>query len=451
MKSEPLLQTSEPLPHHVQARITDLLETVGAFAALDFSRPASLTDAGDDLDALALGINMLGEEVAAAQQDLTQRVTDRTRELEQLMEELRAEVEERQRAEEALRLAKTHLTDQVAELESVNQEISRLTDLTTFLQVCRDRDEAIRILGDVLPTLFPGSHGAVYSRTEHETGRRSAAAWGTDRLPDEVAWDTCWGMRRAKLYLTAGTDGPRCAHIDEPAPAVSACRPLTADGEMLGLLHIVWPAGEHPARPHSTRRIAPFVEAAAEQISLALANLDLRAALQARSIRDPLTGLFNRRYLDETLQREVRRYERHGTPVALAMIDLDHFKEFNDHHGHDGGDAALTRIAEVLQATARDTDIVCRYGGEELAVVMSGSDARDAVAAAERMRLSIAQLSHPPHGGAAPTLTASFGVADVPGDAASVEGLIGAADSALYAAKRAGRDRVERASRSAER
>ncbi|MFP4310996.1 MAG: GGDEF domain-containing protein, partial [Nitriliruptoraceae bacterium] len=132
-----------------------------------------------------------------------------------------------------------------------------------------------------------------------------------------------------------------------------------------------------------------------------------------------------------------------------AMIDLDHFKEFNDRHGHDGGDAALTRIAEVLQATARESDVVCRYGGEELAVVMVGSDAADAAAAAERMRRSIAHLSHPGNGQAAPALTASFGVAAVPGDATSVEDLIGAADSALYVAKRAGRDRVERSSRSA--
>ena len=443
--SEHLVQGAEPLPAPVQARITDLLETVGAFAALDFSRPAHTTDAGDDLDALALGINMLGEEVQAAQQDLTQRVTERTRELQELTAELQAEVEERQRAEEALRLATDQLTAQVAELETANEEISRLTDLTTFLQVCRDRAEAIRILGDVLPTLFPGSRGAIYATTGQGAGRRSGAWWGTDALPEEVAWDSCWGMRRAKLYLTVDSDGPRCTHIETEEPALAACRPLTADGEVLGLLHILWPGDERPVAAHSTTRCAQLVEAAAEQISLALANLDLRAELHARSIRDPLTGLYNRRYLDESLGQELRRCDRHGTPVTLVMVDLDHFKDFNDQYGHDEGDAALIRVAETLQSVARETDVVCRYGGEELAVVMPATDAAAATAGAERMRLAVADLSHPCPEGTTPPLTASFGLAAAPLDAQTPETLIGAADSALYAAKRAGRDRVERA------
>ena len=439
------VQVPGPLPAPVQARITDLLETVGAFAALEFSRPALTTEAGDDLDALALGINMLGEEVHAAQQDLTQRVTERTRALQELTEELQAEVEERQRAEEALRLATDQLTEQVAELETANLEISRLTDLTTFLQVCRDRTEAIRILGDVLPTLFPGSCGAIYATTGQDAGHRSEAWWGTDALPEEVAWDSCWGMRRAKLYLTVNGDGPRCTHITTEGPALAACRPLTADGEVLGLLHILWPGDERPVAAHSATRCAQLVEAAAEQISLALANLDLRAELHARSIRDPLTGLYNRRYLDEFLERELRRCERHGTAVTLVMVDLDHFKAFNDQYGHDAGDAALIRIAETLQHVARETDVVCRYGGEEIAVVMPATDAEAARSGAERMRVAVAGVSHLCPEGTTPPLTASFGLAAAPADAATTEALISAADSALYVAKRAGRDRVERA------
>jgi diguanylate cyclase (GGDEF)-like protein len=170
-----------------------------------------------------------------------------------------------------------------------------------------------------------------------------------------------------------------------------------------------------------------------------------RQQLEELLVTDPLTGISNRRHLMETMTNEAHRSRRSKNSFAILMVDVDHFKKFNDTHGHLAGDEALKAVAEVLQEGTREVDYVARFGGEEFLVVLSNTDATGALRAAERIRARLAKRSLAV-GKRSVKLTVSAGVAEFPIDGDSPEALIVSADAALYAAKRLGRDRVVRAS-----
>ena len=179
-----------------------------------------------------------------------------------------------------------------------------------------------------------------------------------------------------------------------------------------------------------------------EQIAMALANLQLREKLRNQAIRDPLTGLFNRRYTEETLTRELHRAERHGHPLAMLAIDVDHFKRFNDSFGHEAGDKVLREISGLLLEKTRGGDVASRMGGEELLVVLPGAGLEDARAKAEQIRFAVKQLQVVHLGAKLGTVTVSMGVSCFPEHGRQTEDLLRVADAALYRAKHAGRDQV---------
>jgi diguanylate cyclase (GGDEF)-like protein len=168
----------------------------------------------------------------------------------------------------------------------------------------------------------------------------------------------------------------------------------------------------------------------------------LREALRAQSTKDPLTGLYNRRYLQEMLDREIRRAIRSEQHLGVLMLDLDHFKKFNDTYGHEAGDAVLRETASFLVRSIRVEDFVCRYGGEEFVVVLPTADLRAAEARAERIRSKLRDLVVMHDGRSLGVITVSVGVAALPDHGMSEKELLQAADAALYRAKRGGRDRV---------
>lgn len=185
-----------------------------------------------------------------------------------------------------------------------------------------------------------------------------------------------------------------------------------------------------------------IVEVVAHHVALAVVGLRTRAKLSEQSLRDPLTKLYNRRWLGDTLRREVSRSVRLGKPLAVLAFDVDHFKWFNDHFGHQAGDEVLKTVADTLASGIRAEDFACRQGGEEFLVVMPGADVATAAARAEALRADIAR--HPvlvANGGREP-ITVSVGVAVFPAHAPSADELLAAADAALYRAKASGRDRV---------
>ena len=180
----------------------------------------------------------------------------------------------------------------------------------------------------------------------------------------------------------------------------------------------------------------------AAQVGLSVANIRLRDALRAQSTKDPLTGLYNRRYLGEMLEREIRRAARAAQPLGILMLDLDHFKKFNDTYGHDAGDAVLRETASFLVRSIRAEDFVCRYGGEEFVVVLPTADLRVAGMRAEAIRSRLHDLVVLHQGRSLGLVTASIGVAALPLHGTTEKDILQAADAALYRAKKAGRDRV---------
>ena len=164
--------------------------------------------------------------------------------------------------------------------------------------------------------------------------------------------------------------------------------------------------------------------------------------LRRQALRDPLTGLFNRRFFDAGLEQEILRSRRSGNPVSLLILDIDHFKNFNDEYGHEAGDAILRAIGQLLQAQVRGSDVACRFGGEEFVILMPNAPLESAKARGRQILEAIRGQEIPHQGHLLPSLTASLGVAEFPAHASDTEGILEAADNALYIAKRTGRDRM---------
>jgi diguanylate cyclase (GGDEF)-like protein len=314
-----------------------------------------------------------------------------------------------------------------------------------MLQGCRSTDEAAVCLRSAMGTLFADTSGSVNLINASQNLVTPLASWGTEE-PGEAVFlpDDCWALRRGHPYpeadaLTAfncqhfGTDDSRPVHTH-------LCVPLIAQGTLLGTIVL----RQHEALSLEVRATAI---AAGEQISLAIANLKLQETLRTQSLRDPLTGLFNRRYLEISLDRDVARALRRSQPLAVLMLDVDHFKRFNDDYGHDAGDTLLGKVGQLLASMVRAEDVACRYGGEEFTIIMQDADAALAMDRAEEFRLAIRALDVQHRRQALGQITVSIGVATYPNNGDSGEELLRRADRALYVAKQNGRDQVRVADR----
>jgi diguanylate cyclase (GGDEF)-like protein len=181
---------------------------------------------------------------------------------------------------------------------------------------------------------------------------------------------------------------------------------------------------------------------AASQIALSLASLQLRETLREQSIRDPLTRLFNRRFLEESFERELQLACRKKQSIAVLFLDLDHFKRFNDTFGHDAGDLVLQSLADLFRNFFRATDICCRYGGEEFAIILPESSSQDAAIRADALRSEVKNLRLQYKKQSLGQLTLSVGVAAFPEHGSTSEELLKLADQCLYESKANGRDVV---------
>ncbi|MEO8196194.1 MAG: diguanylate cyclase [Thermoanaerobaculia bacterium] len=338
------------------------------------------------------------------------------------------------------RLARSfnQLADRITTRE---REVVLLHDLGQLLQSASDEEEAYRVVARLVPALVPGTSGALYTlnNSRNELLRRATFGLADREGPEHCAPASCWGLRTGRTYLVLDpATQVLCEHLAAP-PWPYICLPLSAHGQTLGLLHLQEEtrAGEE----HLSAALA-ILPAVASAVALALGNLALRAELRAQSVRDPLTGLFNRRYLEETLAREIDRARRKNLPLTIAMTDLDHFKNLNDNWGHDAGDQVLKRFGELLRGNFRTEDVLCRYGGEEFALVFPDCTIDQARVRAEAL-LAALRASEIPYGqGTIRDITASIGIAGFPQLGNTPDALLRRADHALYEAKRAGRDRV---------
>ncbi len=350
-------------------------------------------------------------------------------------------IADRLRIETQLQRANDYLSRSLAELQQRSHEMRLVNELNDRLQTCVNIPEAHASLAPILARLFPDYPGAFYhlagdGTAELVTAWGAGAAWAA-----AFASDTCWGLRRARAnWSTAGQPDRLCRHLtpaEAGAPA-TLCVPLVGQGEAVGLLCLQLPATE-VAAPGPQQRLAQTV---ADSLALALANLQLRDTLRQQSIRDPLTGLFNRRYMEESFERELRRATRRADTVGVIMLDIDHFKHVNDSAGHAAGDRLLRAVADCLSLHTRASDVVCRYGGEEFVLILPEASLESTRQRAEHLRTELSRLRPDYHGQRLGPVTASAGVAAFPTHGPTVESLLSAADQALYEAKHQGRDRV---------
>ena len=358
------------------------------------------------------------------------------------------DISERQQMERALEEVNAKLRVALGEAEEQAQEAVKLTELVDILQSCQTAEEAYLIIGNTLPATLSFPSGALCMTTPSRNLVEVKATWGDTVITEkEFAPDQCWALRRGKVHRGEGSAKPmRCAHVSESLAGGYTCIPLAAQGETLGVLCLQNPS-QFPnplfgSLEHQAEALILQARAVAERISLVLANLSVREVLRNQSIRDSLTGLFNRRFMEESLEREVRRAARNKEGLALLMLDLDHFKHFNDTFGHQAGDVLLRGFGEFLSQGTRGHDVVCRYGGEEFLIALSGTSVDAACERADLLREDLKQLTVRYAGQVLGSVTASIGVSAYPEHGATVEELVRAADKALYRAKKEGHDRV---------
>jgi diguanylate cyclase (GGDEF)-like protein/PAS domain S-box-containing protein len=335
------------------------------------------------------------------------------------------------------------------EMSQNNRKMQYINELNSYLQVCLSLRETYPIIEHYASKIFAGFSGVLYLFEENRTTVEVVAKWGNcDNFSlDPISPDDCWGLRQGKVHMVEGVaDAIVCNHVHAERNRGYVCVPIVAQGEMIGVLSVTLHMDEgqaesdnlHSSLEGRTRLIAMT----ADNLAMALVSLKLREALRIRSVRDPLTGLFNRRYLEETLQREISLCKRNGTALSVIMIDVDHFKKYNDTHGHDVGDFVLTQIAKLICGRQRESDVACRYGGEEFLLVMPGATKEIAMERAEQLRQLFASQEMIYQAHQLNNVTASFGVATHPADGAGAEHLLKAADEAMYHAKTGGRNRV---------
>lgn len=330
----------------------------------------------------------------------------------------------------------------VQDLEDRNRESAEINRMGELLQSCRDEEEVFTVAAQTAKALFPGDSGRTYMLDDD--GRlQPVAHWG-DAAPAEAHEDahSCWAVRRGKSHRDpAACSESLCPHCCDPG-ATSLCVPLLAEGAVTGVIKLN-PAGGGEDIDRLLDAREPLMATVAEHIALSVTNLRLRDRLRQQSIKDPLTGLFNRRRLEEALADEIARAKRHGGKVGVIMLDVDHFKQFNDTYGHETGDAVLREVGSLLGRSVRREDIACRYGGEEFTLIVPEAHRDGLLALAEQVRARIeANVAPALNGEVAGKVTVSAGAALYPDHGGDVHGLLKAADDALYVAKEAGRNRV---------
>jgi len=350
-------------------------------------------------------------------------------------------ITERKLAEEAIR--QSH-----EELERTTHKLRLLAEMGEMLQASSIPADAYAVAARFAQTLIPASSGALFVHSASRNNLEAVIRWGEPHQNEQdlLAPDECWALRTGRLHLVEDPHTSLlCRHLPEPPPTCYLCAPMIAHGETLGMLHVRMSRhdrGSSEAALAESLVLTWLARTIAERLALALADMELRETLRAQSIRDPLTGWFNRRYMEETLEREIRRAARNKRPLAIIMLDVDNFKEFNDSFGHEAGDVALQNLCEMLKTHVRSEDVTCRFGGDEFVLILPDTSPELGAQRAEEMRIAVGleEIQYQDH--LLRPMTLSFGIATFPANGRTSKELLRASDTALYRAKSEGRDRV---------
>jgi len=327
--------------------------------------------------------------------------------------------------------------------ENLNQKVLKKTNdlikiqkFSHILACCQESAELSQVVSKSALSIFPNSSGALYITHPSMDKNEVIATWGEHWYGEDIySISDCWGLRKSATYTAFDQEQDIfCHHLSQYKHAATICTPLLAHSVTLGALHIIF---EKPP----SQSVQNLFKTMADHLSLTLSNLNLRESLKLQAIRDPLTNLYNRRYLDETLQNELLKANRHKHSIGILMIDIDHFKKFNDSFGHDAGDHALQLVSSVLNHVIRAEDLACRYGGEEFIIVMPDTDLATLENRAAKLLTQTRELDLVYRKKPLGHITLSIGVAIYPMHGIDAAACISAADSALYLSKSAGRDR----------
>jgi diguanylate cyclase (GGDEF)-like protein len=358
-------------------------------------------------------------------------------ELKRANEEMERRVQERT---SELSIANEHLSGSVAELQLHQREMKTINQLNDMLQTCQALDEAYRVIEIAARELFNVKGGGLMMLDSNRQYLDAVVRWGETACEESFAPENCWAMRQGQRHCVKDVEHELlCKHFTSPPTGGYLCMPFAAQGEIMGMLYLEMKAGEGPVPCETQLNLA---ETVCEVVKLGLSNISLRIALREQATHDLLTGLYNRRYLDEALPREIHRAARARSALCAVMMDIDYFKRFNDAHGHEAGDLVLREIGRLLLGSLRKSDIACRYGGEEIAIIMPDSSLDDALQRVEQIRQQIGRLDIQLGAVALGRVTVSAGVAQMTESGETPDHLLRAADQALYAAKLGGRDRI---------
>ena len=342
-------------------------------------------------------------------------------------------------AEQAERKASEVLADERAR----QREAALLAQLDEWLQSCKSLQELFQIVTTFMRKVMPSTRGQLFIYANSRDVLEVACSWNCTSTQDNVAPDSCWALRRGRAYaydpeeLNFVCDHVADAHRADKSDCNYICVPIVAHGDTVGMLHLEFQSCQQNSEVIDA---GSFSTRCGEHISMAIANVKLRDELQDQSTRDPLTGLYNRRFFVNALSKELVQTSAKQGNFALLSVDADNFKTFNDEHGHDAGDVVLEAIAEKMLEMDAEGAIVCRVGGEEFSIILPSCDRTRASSIAEDLRQSISEMRVKYIGGPLPKVTISAGVAIYPTHGTQATEMIKAADLALYAAKKAGRD-----------
>ncbi|STX52105.1 sensor histidine kinase [Legionella busanensis] len=347
-------------------------------------------------------------------------------------------------SEKEAKEARERLEENVALLKKRNKEISLLRELSAHLLSCQTLKEAYRLIANCATHLLPHTSGVLYlsySSTSQEL--ISVLCWGDIKLKIKaLKKDSCFALaQQTSRVITNITDIPICEHVSPTDLSYEPlfCIPLSIQGTVQGLLYVKQ-NNKQKINPHECENQRVLLGILSEQIALGISNIKLRIELQEHSFHDPLTGLYNRRYMESTLQDELLHAKQHALPLSIVLLDIDYFKRVNDHFGHDVGDAVLVALAQLLRSSIRSHDFACRYGGEEFFFFMSNSSKEVAIERAEQLHKKVAKLKFPRYN--LGPITISIGIASYPADGDNLIALMKAADIALYFAKSTGRNKT---------
>lgn len=350
---------------------------------------------------------------------------------------------ERKLADMQIQRSQERLLTGMNRLRQRNNDMLLLNQMSHLLQGCVNLEQAYHVVALIAAQLFEGQTGAIYLSTSDHSQLEVVTVWGESaQLQTTIDPHGCQAFTSGTAALVCASYNVFCCDHVPPFSHdndASLCVPLVAQDETLGIVHLL----HHNISGYEIcQRWLQLADMVAGHIALAFTNIALRERLHHQAIHDALTGLYNRRYLDQTLPHELAQASQTESPVGLIMLDIDHFKYFNDTYGHDAGDAMLRIVGNALRQHTRSSDITCRYGGEEFTVVLPGASIEISQQRAEQLRRAISTLSIEHNGQVLGPITISLGVSAFPQHSSNADDLVKAADIALYQAKVQGRNRV---------